>query len=199
MPFDAFMSGLISAISLPIGALIGIIFRPGRRVVAAVMAFGSGALLAAISFELLDPALETAGIGALAIGFVAGSVLYVALNAAIQNLGGFLRKRGTLSVFAKKQAAEQVQEIIEKLSRVPLMRSLPPEEMRALVPYVRPVTAQPREVVVKADQEDFSLYMVVSGQLDVLEKGASETDPPLRMLKDGDAFGDVALLMGEPR
>src|SRR5688500_20158105 len=104
MPFDAFISGIVSAISLPIGAVIGILFRPPRKVVAAVMAFGSGALLAAISFELLDPALETAGIGALAVGFVLGSVIYVALGGAVQDMGGLLRERGTWGSVGQRQA-----------------------------------------------------------------------------------------------
>ena len=202
MPVDAFISGIVSAISLPMGAVIGILFRPTHKVVAAVMAFGSGALLAAISFELLDPALTTGGIGALAVGFVLGSVLYVALNGAVQNMGGFLRKRATLSRFAQREAAEKTEAIISKLSRVAMMRALPPDEIRALVPYVHTESASAGRVVVEAGQPDYSLYLVVKGDLDVLPAGgdgATATGAPLRTLAAGDAFGDVALLTGEPR
>lgn len=202
MPVDAFISGIVSAISLPLGAVIGILFRPGRRIVAAVMAFGSGALLAAISFELLDPALETAGIGALAVGFVLGSVLYVALNGAVQNMGGFLRKRATLTNIVERRAQQRTESVVHKLSGVALMRELPPEEIEALVPFVRTVSVHPGSVVVQAGQADYSLYMVVSGELDVLANGgniAAVADTTLRTLASGDSFGDVALLTGEPR
>ncbi len=201
MPVDAFISGIVSAISLPIGAVIGILFRPTHKVVSAVMAFGSGALLAAISFELLDPALATGGIGALAIGFTLGSAVYVGLNGAVQNMGGFLRKRATLSSFAKARGADQTESIVDLLSTVALMRELPPTEIEALVPYVRPVTAAPGSIVVEAGAPDYSLYMVLRGELEVLGDGtnSTSTNTPLRTLGSGDSFGDVALLTGEPR
>ncbi|MEM0982283.1 MAG: protein kinase, partial [Cyanobacteria bacterium P01_H01_bin.58] len=45
MPLDALLQGLLGASSLLIGALLGICWKPGRTVTAAIMAFGSGTLL----------------------------------------------------------------------------------------------------------------------------------------------------------
>eukprot|EP00961_Rhodomonas_salina_P018382 247099-Rhodomonas_salina.1 len=46
------MWGLISAISLPIGAFIGLYKKPPAKVSATMMSFGAGALLFALSIEL---------------------------------------------------------------------------------------------------------------------------------------------------
>jgi hypothetical protein len=45
----AFLFGGLSALSLPLGAALGIWLRPGLRVTAAVMAFGAGSLLCALA------------------------------------------------------------------------------------------------------------------------------------------------------
>lgn len=50
---SALFWGLVSAVSLPLGALAGIRWRPHSKVVSTLMAFGAGALLFALSVELL--------------------------------------------------------------------------------------------------------------------------------------------------
>jgi hypothetical protein len=45
----------LSAISLIIGAICGIVFNPKPKLTAALTAFGAGALLAALSVELIAP------------------------------------------------------------------------------------------------------------------------------------------------
>ena len=45
---QAFLFSLISAASLPLGAVVARFWSPGNRVIAAIMAFGGGALLAAL-------------------------------------------------------------------------------------------------------------------------------------------------------
>jgi len=47
-----------------------------RKVVAAIMAFGSGVLISALSFELMDDAWMRGGFVAVAIGFIAGASAY---------------------------------------------------------------------------------------------------------------------------
>jgi CRP-like cAMP-binding protein len=54
-------------------------------------------------------------------------------------------------------------------------------------------------VVVEAGAPDYSLYLIVAGELDVFEKAATGSDAPMRQLTSGQAFGEVALLTGEPR
>ncbi len=55
-----FFWGALSAVSLPLGALIGLWARPGDKVTSALMAFGAGALLFALTTELFGHALHVA-------------------------------------------------------------------------------------------------------------------------------------------
>ena len=49
--------GLISACSLPIGTLTTLIWRPSGHIVGLLMAFGVGALIIAITLDLVHHAL----------------------------------------------------------------------------------------------------------------------------------------------
>ena len=49
--------------ALLVGAAIGYWCRVPRRLIAAVMAFGSGVLLSALAFELMEEAFRWAGVG----------------------------------------------------------------------------------------------------------------------------------------
>jgi ZIP family zinc transporter len=64
-----------------------------QRIIAAVMAFGSGVLISALSFELMDEALRRGGFLATAAGFLVGAALYTAANIAISRRGAKHRKR----------------------------------------------------------------------------------------------------------
>ena len=51
----AFLLGGLSAASLPLGSLLGIIWRPKNKIIGMMTAFGGGALLAALAIELVAP------------------------------------------------------------------------------------------------------------------------------------------------
>jgi len=85
--------GLLSGSALLIGAVIGWFVAMPRKVVAAVMAFGSGVLISALSFELMDEAWKQGGFSATAIGFLSGAAVYTGLNMALAARGARHRKR----------------------------------------------------------------------------------------------------------
>jgi ZIP family zinc transporter len=60
---EAFFWGALASSALLIGALVSYLFAPGRRVIATVMALGSGLLIGSVSFELVDEALENQDVG----------------------------------------------------------------------------------------------------------------------------------------
>ncbi len=62
--------GLVSGSALLIGATFGWFVPMPRKVVAAIMAFGSGVLISALSFELMDDAWSKGGFVAVGIGFI---------------------------------------------------------------------------------------------------------------------------------
>jgi CRP-like cAMP-binding protein len=53
--FWAFLLGALSAVSLLIGSILGVMWKPHRSVTASMTAFGGGALLAALAVELVAP------------------------------------------------------------------------------------------------------------------------------------------------
>lgn len=90
---QALFWGAVSGGALVIGAAAGFLVRVPRSVVAAVMAFGSGVLISALSFELMQEAVEEAGLVSSAVGFVVGSALYAGANALLATRGAKERKR----------------------------------------------------------------------------------------------------------
>lgn len=85
--------GLVSGGALVIGAGIGYAVSIPQRVIAAIMAFGSGVLISALSFELMDEAYETGGFDATAIGFLSGAAVYTMANWVLARQGAKHRKR----------------------------------------------------------------------------------------------------------
>jgi ZIP family zinc transporter len=84
---------LINGFSLVAGVFIGVYFHLKQRTIAAVMAFGSGVLICALTFGLMEEAFGHGGFDAVIIGFLAGGLLYVIGDLAIHYLGGRKHKR----------------------------------------------------------------------------------------------------------
>ena len=93
----AFTMGIISDCALPLGAITALFWTPGDRVAAALVAFGGGALLAALTIDLVVPAFDRGHYFSLATGCMIGGVLFFILNEIINDYGGFLRKASTAS------------------------------------------------------------------------------------------------------
>lgn len=85
--------GLVAGAALLIGAVFGYRFQVPARLVAAIMAFGSGVLISALSFELMDEAFRTGGFQATALGFLAGALVYTLVNWWLAHGGARHRKR----------------------------------------------------------------------------------------------------------
>ena len=85
--------GLVAGGALLLGALVGYRFAMPARLVAAIMAFGSGVLISALSFELMDEAFKTGGFQATALGFLAGAAVYTLANWWLAHGGARHRKR----------------------------------------------------------------------------------------------------------
>lgn len=85
--------GLFAGGALVVGAAVAWIVDVPRMVVASVMAFGSGVLVSALAFDLVDEAETTGGLTATVLGFLAGSVVYVAANVVLARRGARHRKR----------------------------------------------------------------------------------------------------------
>lgn len=73
----AALSGVLGGGTLLVGAAIAWFVNIPQRVIAAVMAVGSGVLVATLAFELVGEAADTGGTLATGTGFIAGAILYV--------------------------------------------------------------------------------------------------------------------------
>ncbi len=91
--FEATFWGFFSGGALVVGAAIGYFVKVPSRVVAGVMAFGSGVLISALSFELMEEALKEAGLTAAAAGFLLGAAIYSGANRLLAIWGAKHRKR----------------------------------------------------------------------------------------------------------
>jgi len=85
--------GLLGGAALLLGALVGYLARVPRYLIAGVMAFGSGVLVSALSFDLVEDSARRGGVAPTAIGFLAGAIVYTLANMALSRRGARHRKR----------------------------------------------------------------------------------------------------------
>ncbi|BCJ41896.1 hypothetical protein GCM10010168_75840 [Actinoplanes ianthinogenes] len=88
----AFLWGALGASALLVGALLAYRMRPGRRLIAAVMAVGSGLLLGSVSFELVDEALKSGKVAAVGLFVLIGAAVFAAGDWLLSRRGGGDRK-----------------------------------------------------------------------------------------------------------
>ncbi len=96
--------GLIGGMALFIGALIGLYIKISKRTIGVVMAFGSGVLISALTFDLMEQAYQLGGFDSVSIGFIAGAVLFVVGDYLIDSYGGYARK----SVHGKRHMTKKI-------------------------------------------------------------------------------------------
>ena len=79
--FESLLWGLIASIPLLIGSIIALIVNLPKQVIAIIMAFGSGVLVAALAFSLIEEAFSLSeSITSVIIGFVLGGLSYTLAN-----------------------------------------------------------------------------------------------------------------------
>jgi ZIP family zinc transporter len=76
--------GGLAAGSLVIGALLAFAHDWSKRQVGILLAFGAGALVSAVSFELAEEGLHVGGLGWTGAGIAAGALTYFVLDGAIE-------------------------------------------------------------------------------------------------------------------
>ncbi|MBD81293.1 MAG: ZIP family zinc transporter [Crocinitomicaceae bacterium] len=95
MWFEAALWGFLAGGALLIGAFFGYFLSLPKWVISAVMAFGSGVLVSAMSFELLVPAYQDSGLLPAAFGFMLGALLYSCSNYLLSIQGAGNRKKSS--------------------------------------------------------------------------------------------------------
>jgi ZIP family zinc transporter len=85
--------GALAASSLVIGALLALVRRWPPRLVGLVLAFGAGALISAVAFELALEGDAVGGFGWLAAGIALGALVYYLLDGVVERVGDAGRAR----------------------------------------------------------------------------------------------------------
>lgn len=91
--FDSLFFGLVSAGSLLIGMFLAFKFKIGPKLLGLIMAFGVGALISSVAFELISEAYGYANeLLTVLAGLICGSFVYFGADYFVDKFGGSNRK-----------------------------------------------------------------------------------------------------------
>ncbi len=217
MPLDfprvlgAVLLATLAMLSLLVGVGIGLFARPSRRTNAIIMAFGTGALIQALALELAFEGAERliredhlSGLASwlwVATGFALGGMVYYLGDRWLEQYGAALRHPALAKLYLLRQKRQCSAALLARLAQVDLLRSLPPEEMEDVLLCVQPARFAAGDIIFRRGEAGDALYLTVAGQVAVLANGQTDAAEPalLARLTEGQSFGEMALLTGEPR
>jgi len=78
---------------LILGVIIGTTLKISQKIIAAIMAFGSGVLICALTIGLMEEAFKHGGFDAIIIGFLLGGLVFISGDFLIHRIGGRNHKR----------------------------------------------------------------------------------------------------------
>lgn len=92
---DSILYGFIASIPLLIGTVIALFINLPKNIIGAIMAFGSGVLIAALSFSLIEEAFKLSqSLISVILGFFFGGLAYTTVNYILHKKSkGQIRKR----------------------------------------------------------------------------------------------------------
>jgi CRP-like cAMP-binding protein len=203
--FEVALVGLGTTVSVMLGAVLGLYVPFPKKVLAGVLGFAAGSLIAALAIEL---AFEGAGDLArhgvdihvawatVAGGFAVGATIYYVASLFLEEKGAALRYPSRFMEYAlnRKRRAESGK--LALLSRCELLRHLPAEDIEPLLDRVLTRGVKAGEVVFREGDPGDALYIVADGRVEVVADGAGRS---LAELGSGQAFGEMALLSGGTR
>ena len=194
--FLAFSMGIVSACSLPLGTLTTLLWRPDDRSVGILMAFGGGALLAALTIDLVGSALAKGEFYWLAVGCVIGGALFVGLDNIVNSRGGFLRKSSTVVHYLRRQRRQRFKKALGDLERIDAFRDLPQEDIEDLASAaIHGIFEKGATIYSAGDPSDF-FYVVEKGEVSVTDPRTQRHSPTV--YKGRATPGQHAFITGSP-
>ena len=202
------IAALLAAIamsSVVIGAWLGLTFKASDKLIANILAFGSGALVNALAVDLafgttkhlIDQGVSNIRAWAIvAGGFIAGGLIYYTCNKLVDKFGGSARHKTTARRHAMDRKRDEAAELLGRLSKNVVFRSLPPSEIDHILPFVREFSAEAGEEIYRIGQEPCALYLIDEGKVGIyveVHHGA-DADKRISESHEGDIFGEMALV-----
>lgn len=191
--FDAFLFGLISAVSLPLGALLALKWTPKPKVLASMMAIGAGALLAALTIDLVAVSVDKGHFYPLAAGMVIGGLFFVLLNKIVNSKGGFLRKTATIITHITAKQSNRQKKLYQQLSKVAFFHNLTPSKAQMLIPYLHRYRYRQGKIMVHEGDPGDNFFIIENGEAIVMD---DNTNTVISILKADDTYGIIELMTG---
>lgn len=91
---EAILFAAVASVALPLGALIAVWRPPPRPVTATLLGFASGALVAAVAFELFAKAFEHGGAWRAGVAFLGGATVFILVDGWLERRTERRRARG---------------------------------------------------------------------------------------------------------
>lgn len=192
----AFFIGLLSAFSLPLGALTTLLWTPSERAIAWLMAFGAGALLSAVTIDLFAPAIDNGQFFHIALGAILGSLFYLTLNHQLNQQGGFLRKTATTIQYFRNQQKHHHQQLEQSLDRLTLFNDLPDEDQQNLFQKLKVKQFKANNIIFHPGDTPNEFYIIQKGNVKL--RDPKHDLRTIAELKEYDSFGHMAFLCGLP-
>lgn len=190
----AFCFGLLSACSLPLGAITSFFWMPAERVVAVLMAFGAGALLAALTIDLVAPTVGEQDFVWLSLGCVVGGLLFLCLNQMVNDFGGFLRKVGTTINYLRQEQHSRFRKLLYHLHRLEALGDLSKEQINDLASQAVCRSWEAGTCIYRVQDLVAGIYLIEEGTVELHRP--HQRDGDVVHLGKNDAFGHMALLTG---
>lgn len=86
-----------------------------------------------------------------------------------------------------------------KLSRAYLFRNLAPAELKPFIRIARYRSYSPNEMVIAEEEAGDDLFLILSGSVRVIKGSTREYEQVIGMLREGEFFGEMALIDRMPR
>ena len=203
----AVVLGALSSVSLPLGSVVGLRTNPRPIYISTLAAFGAGALLAALSIELVAPTVfelhEGSGNGhegnvitnfySLIVGLVLGGIVYYVLDQLVNAKGGFLRKKATTIAYFRMAEKKRQKKILRDLSIFSLVQNLEPENIETLVSMVRPIAYMDGEYIGRQGEMARDMLFLVDGKVRI-----EIDDKEVEDFEKGTVVGMISMIANMP-
>jgi CRP-like cAMP-binding protein len=169
-------------------------------------AFGAGALITALTIELVAPQVLALSVEdsnqetlrsfwALIIGLPVGGILFVLLDQLLNAHGGFLRKTASILNHFRRRPHLHPGEMIEELSRVPILSCLDKERVQWMLDRLHAVRFVDQDHLYSEGKLVHSLFLIRKGSVRIRILNGNSSGS---VVGPGEALGLFALMSDSP-
>lgn len=199
--------GLFTTSAVMIGTTLGLYLPVSRQLLAAILAFAAGVLMASLTIELAFGGAEELhhlGFDSLSAwmlvsaGIALGAGIYFVATRYLDKRGAAIRSATRFREYALGRKKDE----IELLAKCDILRHLAPEAIDDLLGHIDRRHLAAGEVLFRAGDPGDALYIVAKGKVVVLQPPPGEgtgAEFPIAEIDQGGVFGEMALLSGAPR